>query len=157
MYTYLPKTGRTIRLTSAMMMSSWMGSHFTNDDLVKESRLADDYFTAITFEGKRNGRDVMEFTLNPKPDSAVVWGKIVMTTGADHIPLKSVYYDEDMNVARTITFSGVKELGARRIPSVLKVEPADKPGEFTELVYEEMTFDLPLPDSFFSISSLKRR
>lgn len=157
-YTYLPKTDRTMRLTSGMMMGSWMGSHFTNDDLVKESRLLDDYDAAITFEGKRGGEEVLELTLTPKPDAAVVWGKIVMEVGAkDHLPRKAVYYDEDMDVSRTATYADVKEMGGRRLPATMRMVPADKPTEYTEMRYEKLTFDEDIPDSFFSIGRLRQR
>jgi len=157
-YTYLPQTDRTIRLTSGMMMGSWMGSHFTNDDLVKESRLEEDYDPAVTFEGKRDGQSVLEFTLMPKPRAAVVWGKVVITVRAqDYIPVNSLYYDEDMALVRTMTFSKVREMGGRRIPTILHVVPADKPGEYTELLYEQMRFNLDLDDAFFSLAELRRK
>ncbi|MCK4838760.1 MAG: outer membrane lipoprotein-sorting protein, partial [Desulfobulbaceae bacterium] len=99
-YTYLPKTDRTIRLTSSMMMGSWMGSHFTNDDLVKESRLSDDYVPQIIFEGARDGENIIEFALEPKPEAPVVWGKIVIVVLAEgFLPIASYYYDEDMVLA----------------------------------------------------------
>ena len=149
-YTYLPKTDRTIRLTSGMMMGSWMGSHFTNDDLVKESRMEEDYDPEITFEGKRDGLEIIEFTLIPKENAAVVWGKKIVTVRAkSHIPIVEFYYDEDMQLVRTISFSDIKMLGGRSIASVLRVVPQDKPGEQTELVYNEMEFDINLKDSFF--------
>ena len=158
MYTYLPKTDRTIRLTSSMMMSSWMGSHFTNDDLVKESRLSEDYDPRISFRGKRDGREIIEFTLQPRQNAAVVWGRIVMTvTAQGHLPLLATYYDEDNSLARTIYFSEVKNMGGRLLPALLKVVPTDKPGEYTELVYESMRFDLDLPESLFSLLELRRR
>ena len=157
-YTYLPKTDRTIRLNSGMMMGSWMGSHFTNDDLVKDSRLEDDFDPSISFEGLRDGQKVLEFTLMPKPEAAVVWGKIViMVRQSDYIPLTEIFYDEDLAITRTMTFTDVKILGGRKFPSVLKVVPTDKPREFTQMVYEEMTFNIDIKDSFFSLSQLKRR
>jgi hypothetical protein len=156
-YTYLPQTDRTIRLNSGMMMGSWMGSHFTNDDLVKESRLLDDYNTRITYEGTRDGHSIVEFSLLPKPESAVVWGKVVLTVEDEQVPLKELYYDEDMNVVRTMTFSGVKVFSGRKIASVLRVVPADKPDESTELVYGEMAFDLKLDDALFTIATLQRK
>ncbi len=157
-YTYLPKTDRTIRLTSGMMMGSWMGSHFTNDDLVKESRLLDDYDAKLTFEGVRGEESLLEITLTPKPDAAVVWGKIVLTLdGKTELPKSQVYYDEDMQVQRTMTLSDVAEMGGRRIPTRMRMVPADKPKEMTELVYEKMRFDTGLGESFFSISKLRRR
>ena len=156
-YTYLPKTDRTIRLTSSMMMGSWMGSHFTNDDLVKESRLSEDYDPRISFEGERNDQDIIEFTLIPKPDAPVVWGKIVTTVTSDnHLPITSLYYDEDMDLMRTLTFNEVKEMDGRLLPTVLRVEPEDKKGEYTELIYEKIEFGVELPDSFFSILQLRR-
>jgi hypothetical protein len=157
-YTYLPKTDRTIKLTSGMMMGSWMGSHLTNDDLVKEARLEDDYDASISFEGERDGKNIIEFTLIPKLDAAVVWGKLTLTILADsHTPIVEYYYDEDMLLARTISFTDIKMLGGRERPSVLRVVPADKPDEYTEFVYEKLEFDLPVKDSLFSLSSLKKR
>ena len=157
-YTYLPKTDRTIRLTSGMMMGSWMGSHFTNDDLVKESRMEEDYNTEISFEGERDGVELLEFTLIPKPDAAVVWGKKIMTVHAKgYIPIREIYYDEEMKIVRTITFSGIKVLGGRRLATVLRVVPEDKPDEYTELVYEKMEFDIKFKDGFFSLTRLKRK
>ena len=50
---YLPKMRRTVKVPSSMAMTSWMGSDFTIDDLVKESFLTRDYSIATSFEGKR--------------------------------------------------------------------------------------------------------
>ncbi len=157
-YTYLPKTDRTIRLTSGMMMGAWMGSHLTNDDLVKEARLEEDYDASISFEGERDGRNIIEFTLTPKPDAPVVWGKLTLTILADsYTPLIELYYDEDMQLARTFTFTDMKMLGSRERPAVLRVVPADKPDEYTEFVYERLEFNVDVNDRMFSKSSLKRR
>jgi len=156
-YTYLPKTGRTIRLSSGMMMSSWMGSHLTNDDLVKESRLEEDYHARITFEGERDGKNIIEFTLMPKEDAAVVWGKIILEVEAKrHLPVREIFYDEDMQITRTFTFTGLKKLAGRVRPSILHISPADKPREYTEFVFEKLTLNLPLEDRFFSKAALKR-
>ncbi|MDH5326980.1 MAG: outer membrane lipoprotein-sorting protein [Gammaproteobacteria bacterium] len=157
-YSYLPKTNRTVRLTSSMMMGSWMGSHFTNDDLVKESRMEDDFNPDISFEGVRDGVPVIEFTLVPKPDAAVVWGKVVVTVQAKTLlPITQLYYDEDMKVARTIRFSDIQKLGGREIPVQMRVVPADKPEEYTHLVYKKLELNIPLQDAFFSLSRLKRQ
>lgn len=157
-YSYLPRTDRTIRLTSGMMMGSWMGSHFTNDDLVKESRMDEDYEPTISFEGERDNKNIIEFTLIPKPDAAVVWDKVVLSVLSDgYLPLIEYYYDEDMNIARTITFSKIEQMAGRLIPTVMRVVPADKPDEFTEIIYEKLELNIKLSDAFFSLSSLKRK
>ncbi len=157
MWNYLPKVKRIIKLPSSMMSASWMGSHFTNDDLVKESRMAEDYTFEVTFEGEREGHKIVEVTCHPKPDAAVVWGKVVVTVRrVDYLPLNCIYYDEDLYRARTMIFSKIGRFGERRLPTVMTVVPEDKPNEKTEVVYEEMTFDLDLPPQTFSLRSLQR-
>lgn len=156
-YNYLPKTDRTIKLTAAMMMGAWMGSHFTNDDLVKESRMAEDYTAAITFSGLRDGLEITEMTLKPKPEAAVVWGRIVaVVRAADDQPVKITYYDEDGAAVRVMSFADYKTIAGRLLPLRLTMTPLDKPGEFTEVVYNELAFDVALPPDFFSLSSLRR-
>lgn len=157
-YTYLPKTDRVIKLTSGMMMGSWMGSHLTNDDLVKEARLEEDYSAEISFEGERDGEKIIEFTLWPREDAAVVWGKLTLIILADsHIPVVEYYYDEDMVLARTIRFSDIKQIGGRLRPAVLEVIPEDKPGEYTRFIYQQLQFKLKLDENLFSIARLKQR
>lgn len=156
-WNFLPKVNRIIKLPSSMMGSSWMGSHFTNDDLVKESRMADDYTFEVTFEGQRAGRKVVEITCVAKPEAVVVWGKLVVEVQAeDYMPLELVYYDEDLKRARTMRFEDVGLLGGRRLPKKLVVTPADKPGESTEVSYLEMSFDLSLPADLFTLRSLQQ-
>ena len=157
-YTYLPKTDRTIKLTSGMMVGSWMGSHLTNDDLVKEARLEEDYTAEISFEGMREGQNIIEFSLVPKIDAAVVWGKLKLIILADsNIPLVEYYYDEDFELARTIWFSDIQLLAGRQRPAVLTVIPADKPEELTQFIYKHLSLNVELNDSLFSLSSLKKR
>lgn len=157
LWNYLPKIKRVIKVPSSLMMGSWMGSHFTNDDLVKESTLANDYHHRITFEGKREGEEVYEITLRPKEETAVVWGKIVVVVRQkDLIPLYQEYCDESEKPVRKIVLSDVKKMGGRMIPTSMKVIPYDKPGEFTELTYIDINFDMELPESFFSLRNLKR-
>ena len=156
-WNYLPKVKRVIKLPSSMMAASWMGSHFTNDDLVKESRMADDYTFEITFSGEREGQEIVEVTCHPKPDAAVVWGKVIVRAlRKEYLPLYIKYFDEDLRLARTMTFSQVKQLGGRRIPSLVTMVPEDKPEESTVIHYKQMDFDIDLKDSFFSLRTLQR-
>lgn len=158
LWNYLPKIKRVIKVPSSLMMGSWMGSHFTNDDLVKESTLVDDYYHRITFEGVRKGEDVYEITLLPKEEAAVVWGKIViLVRKKDLIPLYEEFFDEKEKPVRKMTFNDVKMMGERLLPTRMMVVPYDKPGEFTEVTYVDIAFDMELPDNFFSLRNLKQQ
>ena len=157
-WNYLPKVDRTIKVPASMMGGAWMGSHFTNDDLVKESRLIDDYDIEIAFDGDDpDGVAVWEFRLTPKPEAAVVWGFIeYRIRQRDDMPLWAKFYDEDGDLARTMEHGEFAEFGGRVVPGVMDMYPADKPGERTSIRYEELEFDIDVEPSFFSLRTLQR-
>jgi len=157
LWNYLPKVKRVVKLPSSMLSASWMGSHVTNDDLVKESRMADDYTYETTFDGERDGASVVEITCTPKPDAAVVWGRVVVeVTGTDLMPHAVRFYDEDLDLARTITYSDVETRGGRRLPTRLRVVPTDAPDEHTEIAWTDITFDVTLPPDTFTLRRLQQ-
>jgi outer membrane lipoprotein-sorting protein len=156
-WNYLPRVDRTIKIPPSLMMGSWMGSHFTNDDLVKESRMALDYDIVISFDGVKDGVRVWELTLTPKPEAAVVWGKVVEQVRKDDVmPVWGRYYDDAGHLVRTMTFSDYKVMGGRKVPARMTVVPADKPGESTVVTYHDLQFDVGLTPGFFSLRSLRR-
>lgn len=157
LWNYLPKVNRVIKLPSSMLSASWMGSHLTNDDLVKGSRFAEDYDFRISFQGMRDGQDVVELTCIPKPQAPVVWGKVeVVVRRSDYLPVATLYYDEGLRLARTMAFTHYRELSGRLLPTVMTLVPRDKPGEKTQIVYDEIRFDIVLSDDVFSLRNLQQ-
>ena len=157
-WNYLPKIDRVTKVPSSMMSGSWMGSHFTNDDLVKESTFEDDYTSSITFEGTRDGVAIYELTSIPKVDAAVVWGKVVMQIEQKTLaPHRALYYDEEGILIRTMTFDQPQQINKLTVPMRLTLQPEDKPEESTVIVYKEIKLDIPLEETFFSLQNLQRR
>jgi hypothetical protein len=155
-WNYMPKVKRVVKIPSSMMSSSWMGSHFTNDDLVKQSRMVIDYDFSITYEGLRDGVDIVEISCIPKKNAAVVWGKVeVIVYRNDFIPLNIVYYDEDLKLSRTLKFSNIQVLGGKKIPLQMKMVPTDEPEESTAILWEKIEFDIVIKDDFFSLRKLQ--
>jgi len=156
-WNWLPKVGKVIKVPSSMMGGSWMGSHFTNDDLVKQNRMTEDFTFDKTFSGERDGHQTIELTCTPKPEAAIVWGKIVVEIDAGLcLPYRQKFYDEDGELVRTMLFDEVKQIGERKLPMLMRVQPEDKPNELTEVRYHSIEFDLDVKDSLFSIRSLKK-
>ena len=155
-WNYMPKVKRVVKIPSSMMSSSWMGSHFTNDDLVKQSRMVIDYDFSITYEGLRDGVDIVEISCIPKKNAAIVWGKVeVIVYRNDFIPLSIVYYDEDLKLSRTLKFSNIQVLGGEKIPLQMKMIPTDEPEESTAILWEKIEFDIVIKDDFFSLRKLQ--
>ncbi len=155
-WNYLPRVDRTIKVPGAGMGGSWMGSHFTYDDLVRESSLVDDYEVGVSFEGERDGEEIWEFTLVPLPEAPVVWGRVELEVRMDdRMPLQARYYDDRGELARTMTFSRFRTMDGRLVPTELSMYPEDKPGERTTLLYEDLEFETGLDASFFSLQRLR--
>jgi outer membrane lipoprotein-sorting protein len=154
---YLPKANRTVKIPTSMMMSPWMGSDFTLDDLVKQSRLTDDYAIATSFDGQRDGIAMSEYTLTPKPAAVVVWGKITLEVRhADRMPVRQRYYDEDGKVVRELSFFDYKTVSGRLIPTRLVMRPVGQGVEQTTITYEKINFDEPISEETFSRKNLKQ-
>ena len=156
-WNYMPKVKRVVKIPSSMMSSSWMGSHFTNDDLVKQSRMAEDYTFSITFEGIQDGKKVVEITCLPNMEAAVVWGKVeVVVYAGDYIPLRMIYYDEDLLLSRTLEFTNIQKMDGKMIPTLMRMIPADEPSESTTVKWEEIQFNVVIDDEFFSLRKLQQ-
>ena len=154
MWNYLPKIRKTIRVPAAMMSGSWMGSDFSNDDLVRESSWEDDY-TASVVPAPAAGEVCVEYTR--KPDAPVAWPRVVGCFSRDPLlPLRQEFYDDKGRKARVMSFSDVRALGGRTLPTRMVLQPLLEQGHRTELTYSEMEFDVALADDLFTLTSLRR-
>ena len=153
-WNYLPKVDRTMKVPAGMMSGSWMGSHFSNDDLVKDSRLSEDYTAEIT--GRPDDGGVWVIELVPKPDAPVVYGKLIVKVRPEKIPTEITFYDEKGDLVRTMAYGEVKEFDGRKVPATMTLIPSDKPGEFTRITYADIDFDADVPESMFSLQALRK-
>jgi outer membrane lipoprotein-sorting protein len=158
MWNWVPSIGRMIKIPSSMMSQGWMGSDYTNDDILKESSIVYDYNHTIVGEEKVEGFDTYKIEMIPKEDAAVIWGKIYkwITKDGEYIQIKSEYYDEDGELVKSDHGYNFKKMDGRLIPSRIEIIPADEEGKKTVLYIEDIKFDVDLPVSFFSQQQMKR-
>ena len=155
MWQYIPKIERTIKIPPSMMLQSWMGSDFTNDDMVKESSMVDDYRAKLLSKSTHSAT----LELRPKEDAAVVWGKIIINVDLkNNVPLKEVYYDDLMKKVRIITFSKIERHGSHTVPMIMELKPLDtnKRKNRTKIIFKKIDYDTPIDASYFTKHALKR-
>ena len=157
MWNFLPKTNKTMKIPPSLMMGSWMGSDFTNDDLVKEYTFLEDYsFEVTTVADETPGMIYVKCT--PKPGRPIVWGWIVLAVReADMMPHWYKYYDEKGKLMREILYKEETDFGGRKIPAVMELIPTNKKGNKTVIRYIEATFDKKMDKSIFSLRNLRSR
>lgn len=156
-WNWIPSVERTIKMPPSMMSQSWMGTDFTNDDLVKESSIVEDYTHTLAGDTVIDGRACHKVVMTPKPRAAVVWGEVrLWVDKKDDLMLRAEYYDEYGELVNTLVSSEVKLLGGRLLPTRTEMIPADKPGHKTVIVHRSIAFDQPIPEGFFTTQNITR-
>ncbi len=157
MWNWVPTINRMIKIPPSMMSQGWMGSDYSNDDILKESSIVVDYTHQVVGDDVVEGIDCYVLNLIPKEDAAVVWGKVKKwISKKEYWQLKTEYYDEDEELIRTEIASEVKQFGDRELPSRIVILPADKPGQKTIIKVTKSNFKVQLKESFFSQQNMKR-
>lgn len=157
LWNYAPRADRLMRIPSGLLSDNWMGSHLTNDDLVRETSFEEDFNSEIEWT-EHNGERHLKISMDPKPDAPVVWEKVEYLMSAEEwLPVRASFYDDGEEVRR-MSFSDVEELDDRKIPTVMQVEPTAGPdkGEKTRMEYKEMEFDADVDDGIFTKRGLRR-
>ncbi len=156
-WNWLPLVQRVIKIPPSMMLQSWMGSDFTNDDLVRQSSIIDDYTHTLVGGDTIEGYRCWKIQLVPKPDAGVVWGKLIMWIAQPgYLELRTDFYDEDGALVKSFTGSAIKTFDGRTLASHWEMIPLNEPGKKTILDYRIIRFNVVLTTSFFSEENMKR-
>ena len=157
LWNYLKNTETTIKIPPSMMLQSWNGSDFTNDDLVRESNLRKDYYHKLIGKKTIDSIECWKIELIPKPDAPVVWGKLYYWVSVkDTLPVRIEYFDEKGRLVRHMYFSEVKKAGGRIIPTVWTMVNDLKKNHRTTLTLNEIEFDIKIPENIFSLRELEK-
>lgn len=157
MWNYVPTISRMIKIPPSMMMQSWMGSDFTNDDLVKQSSIVVDYKHTLLGEEVVNEQNCYKIELIPLPDAPVVWGKIIAWVTVDGFNVwKNEYYDEDGYLQNIENGYNLKKMGDRIIPTKFEMIPVDEKGKKTVMEILDIQYNTEIKDSFFSKQNMKK-
>ncbi|MCX6325661.1 MAG: outer membrane lipoprotein-sorting protein [Bacteroidia bacterium] len=156
MWSWNPSISRLIKLPPSMMSQGWMGSDYTNDDILKESSIVTDYTHEIIGEENIGGRICYKIKMVAKEDAAVVWGhQIRWIDKKELLILKAELYDEDGYLVRTESGSDIKLMDGRVIPARLELTPAEEKGNKTVVEIKDIKFNVSIEDGFFSQQNMK--
>jgi outer membrane lipoprotein-sorting protein len=157
LWSWNPAINRLIKLPPSMMSQGWMGSDYSNDDILKESSIVNDYIHEITGEESIGDRMCYKIKMTAKKEASIVWGKQVRWIDKkDLLFLKAELYDEDGSLVRTETASNIVKMDQRTIPSRIELIPAEEPENRTLVEIKEIKFNLPVEESFFSQQNMKK-
>lgn len=157
MWNFVPTINRAVKMPPSMMSQSWMGSDFNNDDLVRESSMITDYTHKLLRKETIRGQECYVIESTPNEDAPVVWGKLISwITTEKHLQWKVEFYDEDEEVVQTMEGFEPKEFDGKTLPSRIRMTPADVEGEYTEMTYNSLEFDVEFEENFFTVQNMRR-
>ncbi len=157
MWNYMPQTDQVMKIPPSMMMGSWMGSDFTNDDLVRESSLIEDYSFQFT-EVENPEEGLLYLKLTPHEDAPVVWSKIILAVRAsDYLPVWEKFFGENNELVRLMNFKEIKTIGGKTIPTVMELIPQNEEGKRTVIRFISAEFDIELDDDIFTLRNLQNQ
>lgn len=158
MWHYVPKLQQTVKISPSMMLQSWMGSDFTNDDIVKESSIINDYTHKLLGKETVDTHECYKVELIPKPDAAVVWGKIFyFARTEDILPVRQEFYNEHGVLKKYLTYSDFKQMHDRVVPTLYKMQTVKKKDRYTLMKITAVKYDVSLPGKVFTLQNLKRK
>ena len=149
-WNYLPTIERTVKLPPSMMTQNWMGTDFTNDDLIKQSSMVIDYTHEIIGTEIIENLNCWKLELIPIENASVVWGKlIVWIDKKDYMQLKTEFYDEDLEIVNRMVGSEINEYNGKKLPSKLEFYPLEDDGNKTVIKYNVWNFGVSIPENYF--------
>ncbi|HEY0677269.1 MAG TPA: outer membrane lipoprotein-sorting protein [Chitinophagaceae bacterium] len=155
-WNWMPSLEKTIKLPPSMMSQSWMGTDFTNDDLVKESSIVNDYEHSVTGDTIIDGRSCYIIQMIPTPTAAVVWGKLIVCIDKkDLLELHTRFYEEDGTHVNTMNAYDVRLMDGRLIPTRFEMIPVDKKNQKTVMIYKKVQYNRPMDDGLFTTERMK--
>ena len=156
MWMYNPKVNRVIKIPPSMMSQSWMGSDFSNNDLAKSDSFVNDYIHSIVGTETHEGKKVYIIQSMPKAEAPVIWGMQVLKIREDLIWLSQEFFDEDLTSVKIMTTLKIQLMGGKLYPKVWRMRENDTEDRYTQLTYSSLTFKSDLPDSMFTLTSLRK-
>ena len=156
LWQYIPKIGKEIKIEASLMNDSWMGSDFTNDDLVRETSLTDDYNHSFA---KSDDTKLYKIILTAKPNKPAVWDKMILhVRKRDLLPQSQEFFDHKDRLKRKMEFGNYRIMGKRLIPARFRMMSLSKKRTIstTTMFYLRAAFDLAIPKHIFSKANLRK-
>ena len=155
MWSFSPKINRVIKVPSSMMSQSWMGSDFSNKDISRADDIVEQYDHTLLSEAQIDDHVAYEIQAIPHEDAAVVWGKEVLVVRDDNVLIEHRFYDQDGELVKALRTLKIGQMGGRTVAVQQRMEKADAPDEWTEIIVDSVQFDIELNDNVFTLSNLR--
>ncbi len=157
LWNWIPNINRSIKIPSSMMSGSWMGSDFSNNDLVRERTYVNDYNSKFLDDETKQGFDSYKIELIAKETAPVIWSKIEVWVDKEHFNVvQADFFNEDNEVISRQEMSDFKYFSDSFLPGIVTITPLKDEGHSTVIETINIEFDLDdIDEEMFSIQRMK--
>jgi outer membrane lipoprotein-sorting protein len=156
LWIYSPSTDRIIQIAGHMLRQSVMGSDFSYEDLMEDSKLTSRYRAAVIAVEEIGDRKCWVLELKAVVPEITYQGMKLWVDQERDIPLREEMYAKSGTLLKRSELSDVRKISGRWYPMKIVFKDMLKDGLGTELQIEEIQFNVTIPDHIFSKASLKK-
>jgi len=156
LWIYSPGADRIIQIAGHMLRQSVMGSDLSYEDLMEDSRLTDKYNATVTGTELIDGRTCWIIDLTAFVTETAYHRMKLWVDQERNIPLREEMYAKSGTLLKRSQLSNVIRINERWYPKKLVFKDMLKEGMGTELIIDEIEFNVNIPDHVFSKASLKK-
>lgn len=156
LWIYSPSADRIIQIAGHMLRQSVMGSDLSYEDLMEDKKLTDRYKAKVTGVETVDERKCWVIDLDAFV-AEVAYSKMKIWVDQERdIPLREEMYAKSGTLLKRSQLSNIVRINERWYPKKLIFKDMLKEGEGTELVINEIEFNVPIAENIFSKASLKK-
>jgi len=155
LWTYIPSTDRTIKISGHMLRQSVMGSDLSYEDMMEDPELLDLYQANVIEEVTFLDRPCWVLELTAKTEDISYHSRKIWVDKERYVSLKEERFARSGKLLKIFEVKEVRQIQNRWVPVNMVFKDALKNGEGTEFFIESIEFNADIPDALFTKASLR--
>jgi outer membrane lipoprotein-sorting protein len=155
LWTYIPSTDRTIKISGHMLRQSVMGSDLSYEDMMEDPELLNLYNANIIEESAYLERPCWVLELTAKVDDISYHSRKIWVDKERYVSLKEERFARSGKLLKVFEVQDVRSIQNRWVPVHMVFKDALKSGKGTEYFIESIQFNADIPEALFTKASLR--
>ena len=155
LWTYIPSTDRTIKISGHMLRQSVMGSDLSYEDMMEDPELLNLYNANVIGEENFLDRPCWILELTAKVEDISYASRKIWVDKERYVSLKEERFARSGKLLKVFEVKEIRRIQDRWVPSHMVFRDALKSGRGTEYKIETIEFNADIPEALFTKASLR--
>ncbi len=157
LWMYLPNIEKIIKISGHLLRQSMMGSDFSYEDSMSRNKLREDYSAELLDDEDINGRTCYVLDLVAKHKEVTYYRRKIWVDKERFIVPKSELFAKTGKLLKVLTAQNIERFEDRYYPTHVTMEDKLRKNSRTEVIMEDVKFNVRIPDSVFTRRNLEKK